>query len=101
MKSKYRSLQVVINKKAMLPGMMLLILGSGQTAFSSGGGIVTEDASSLISGEKTVPYSPYAQRSFPDHPLWGDTHLHTAISFDAGAFGGYIVAAGCLSVRQG
>ncbi|MBW2250607.1 MAG: DUF3604 domain-containing protein, partial [Deltaproteobacteria bacterium] len=29
----------------------------------------------------------YAQRSFPNRPLWGDTHLHTAISFDAGAFG--------------
>jgi hypothetical protein len=87
MKSKYKLLQVVINKKAMLPAMILLALGSSQTAFSSGGGIVTDDASSLISGEKIAPYSPYAQRSFPDHPLWGDTHLHTAISFDAGAFG--------------
>jgi hypothetical protein len=36
---------------------------------------------------RTAPYSPYAQRSFPTLPLWGDTHLHTAISFDAGSFG--------------
>ncbi len=36
---------------------------------------------------KKETYSPYAQRNFPDRPLWGDTHLHTAISFDAGAFG--------------
>ncbi len=32
-------------------------------------------------------YSPYAGRSFPSRPLWGDTHLHTGNSFDAGAFG--------------
>jgi hypothetical protein len=33
------------------------------------------------------PYSPYAARDFPTRPLFGDTHLHTAISMDAGAFG--------------
>jgi hypothetical protein len=32
-------------------------------------------------------YSPYAGRGFPSRPLWGDTHLHTAASMDAGAFG--------------
>jgi hypothetical protein len=32
-------------------------------------------------------YSPYANRNFPDQVYWGDTHLHTALSFDAGAFG--------------
>jgi len=33
------------------------------------------------------PYSPYAARSFPDRPLWGDSHLHTSLSMDAGLFG--------------
>ncbi|MCP4766690.1 MAG: DUF3604 domain-containing protein [Gammaproteobacteria bacterium] len=32
-------------------------------------------------------YSPYAGRSFPTQVLWGDTHLHTGNSLDAGAFG--------------
>jgi len=32
-------------------------------------------------------YSPYANRNFPDNVYWGDTHLHTTLSFDAGAFG--------------
>ena len=32
-------------------------------------------------------YSPYAQRSFPSHVYWGDTHLHTGFSLDAGLFG--------------
>jgi hypothetical protein len=33
------------------------------------------------------PYSPYANRDFPTRPFFGDTHLHTSFSFDAGAFG--------------
>ncbi len=32
-------------------------------------------------------YSPYAGRNFPTKAYWGDTHLHTAMSMDAGAFG--------------
>ncbi len=41
--------------------------------------------------EKAFPskpvYSPYADRNYPTRPLFGDTHLHTGASFDAGAFG--------------
>ncbi len=33
------------------------------------------------------PYSPYAGRNFPTRPFFGDTHLHTGYSMDAGAFG--------------
>jgi hypothetical protein len=32
-------------------------------------------------------YSPYVNRDFPTRPFFGDTHLHTAFSMDAGAFG--------------
>jgi hypothetical protein len=43
------------------------------------------------SADKVFPakraYSPYAGRNFPTRPLFGDTHLHTMFSFDAGAFG--------------
>ena len=33
------------------------------------------------------PYSPYAGRNYPTRPYFGDTHLHTSASMDAGAFG--------------
>jgi len=32
-------------------------------------------------------YSPYAQRNFPSNVYWGETHLHTGLSLDAGLFG--------------
>jgi hypothetical protein len=33
------------------------------------------------------PYSPYADLNFPARPLFGDTHVHTSNSLDAGAAG--------------
>ena len=43
-----------------------------------------ESLSDLYPGKA---YSPYAQRRFPDRVYWGDTHLHTGLSVDAGLFG--------------
>jgi len=43
-------------------------------------GLTKEDVARI-----TQPnFSPYAGRNFPTRVLWGDTHLHTAISVDAG-----------------
>jgi hypothetical protein len=35
-------------------------------------------------GVEKPSYSPYAGRTFPTRVFWGDTHLHTAVSVDAG-----------------
>ena len=43
-------------------------------------------------------YSPYAGRTFPTMPLFGDTHLRTAFSMDAGAFGARLTE-GRVSLR--
>ena len=49
--------------------------------------IGTLDRESAERTFKQRPYSPYAGRSFPTRPLFGDTHTHTSFSMDAGAFG--------------
>jgi Protein of unknown function (DUF3604) len=57
--------------------------------------LVTPAAAQILPSQESLSglypgkaYSPYAQRSFPSRPLWGDSHLHTALSVDAGLFGG-------------
>jgi hypothetical protein len=39
--------------------------------------------------ETQVEYSPYINRSFPQNVYWGDTHLHTTYSPDAGMVGNF------------
>src|SRR6516162_88105 len=46
-------------------------------------------------------YSPYAGRKYPTRPLFGDTHLHTAASFDAGAFGARLGARDAYRFARG
>ena len=36
---------------------------------------------------KGRPYSPYAERAFPTQVYFGDTHVHTGLSLDAGGSG--------------
>ena len=48
---------------------------------------ISPSKESLVDIYPGKAYSPYAERSFPDRLLWGDTHLHTGLSMDAGLFG--------------
>jgi hypothetical protein len=66
--------------------VVLLGLVAGSVAFAQIP--PSSDAAEMLSDSYTgKSYSPYAQRQTPLMPLWGDTHLHTDISMDAGAFG--------------
>jgi hypothetical protein len=47
----------------------------------------TASQDNIPAGSIDRPYSPYVDRNFPERPFFGDTHLHTALSMDAGAFG--------------
>jgi hypothetical protein len=41
----------------------------------------------LKHSDPELPYSPYASGTAATRVFWGDTHLHTSYSMDAGAFG--------------
>ena len=60
------------------------LVAAGQQAPDTG--TLTKEAAAKAFAAKPL-YSPYAGRNFPTRPYFGDTHLHTAASFDAGAFG--------------
>jgi hypothetical protein len=47
------------------------------------------------------PYSPYVEETLPTRVYWGDTHLHTSFSLDAGAFGARLEPADAQRFARG
>ena len=60
-----------------------------------------DPADMLSTAYKGPSFSPYAARTFATHPLWGDTHLHTGNSFDAGAFGATLMPEDAFRFARG
>ncbi|HEY5740575.1 MAG TPA: DUF3604 domain-containing protein, partial [Gammaproteobacteria bacterium] len=60
------------------------------------------DVNKMLSEKyKGESYSPYAKREFPNEVLWGDSHLHTGISFDAGTAGAILLPADAYRFARG
>src|SRR4026207_1647305 len=80
----------VLMAALMAGAASLALILPGRAADDSPGGSGTGPRDKAAA-EKLFPakraYSPYAGRNFPTRPLFGDTHLHTSFSMDAGAFG--------------
>ena len=84
---RMNNLTVGTSRSCSLLGFVILcavlLAGSATTVFAQFTP-AEESLSNLYSGKA---YSPYAQRNFPDRVFWGDSHLHTGLSMDAGLFG--------------
>jgi hypothetical protein len=78
-------------------------------AFIAGVAAVTAAAQDPVPSEEGLKnafppqssYSPYANRNFPTQVFWGDTHLHTGMSMDAGAFGARLTPADAYRFAKG
>jgi hypothetical protein len=68
---------------AMTAGLVLPAAGQNSVQTDIG----TLDRELADQAFQKPPYSPYAGRNFPTRPFFGDTHVHTSFSMDAGAFG--------------
>ena len=66
----------------------LLLASIIYTVSAQASDIGTPDSSVIKTGlYPGQAYSPYAKRDFPSNVYWGETHLHTGLSLDAGLFG--------------
>ncbi len=84
----------------------LAVLGLSLTSLIAQEATTASDAGSLNkeaadAAHKKRPYSPYADRKFPTRPFFGDTHLHTGFSMDAGAFGCRLTPRDALRFARG
>jgi hypothetical protein len=69
----------------MIAAVLTVLTAALPAAADDAGGLTKEKAAKGHAGKP--PYSPYVGRDFPTRPFFGDTHLHTSFSMDAGAFG--------------
>jgi hypothetical protein len=81
---------------ALLAASTLAIIAPA--AAQDAGTVSVEDLASLYPGET---YSPYANRSFPSNIYWGETHVHTGLSLDAGLFGNILGHADAYRFARG
>ena len=76
-------MRIRIDRAVVTAGFLFSSIG-----FSAAQDMGTLDKEKAEQAFKQPPaYSPYVNRDFPTRPFFGDTHLHTSFSFDAGAFG--------------
>ena len=76
----------LIMKQFLFPCLFLIAIQSFPLVSQHSPGLPVPNQEDL-SLKKSDHYSPYAGRNFPTAVFWGDTHLHTGMSMDAGAFG--------------
>jgi hypothetical protein len=85
MKTREYAMVLGLLKKSVIAGLLAAGLALPAAAQQDAGAL---DKDKAEAAHKRAPvYSPYANRDFPTRPFFGDTHLHTSFSMDAGAFG--------------
>ena len=74
----------------MNPDRLLSVLVATLLGMLSSASLLAAPQELVVTPDMVTPervYSPYAGRAYPDQVLFGDTHFHTDLSFDAGLVG--------------
>ena len=80
--------------------MCTLVMCSARLLASSyDTGKISDESFEPRKAEGGKVYSPFANRNYPDQVLFGDTHFHTNLSFDAGLIGTSLTVHDGLSIQ--
>ena len=91
-----RSLKTLFQATLLLS--VLVTSAVAQQGFQDAGEI---DPATVAKFYKKPGYSPYAGRNYPVRVYWGDTHLHTAWSADAGMSGATLTPEDAVRFARG
>jgi hypothetical protein len=80
---------------------LMLIVGTAGLRAQESPGLPSPHAEVEKAFKAQEHFSPYAARNFPTSVYWGDTHLHTGMSMDAGAFGARLKPADAYRFARG
>ena len=69
--------------KTAVPALVVLVLGVTVAP------VAAQEFTMDPAAEPETEYSPYINQSFPQRVFWGDTHVHTTYSPDAGMVGNF------------
>jgi hypothetical protein len=64
--------------------LTVVAVGLGSVGRPSAGQDQLPSKDAVAATHSKVEYSPYVGHDYPTHVFWGDTHLHTSVSVDAG-----------------
>jgi hypothetical protein len=80
--------QIISSKESLVTSGLSLsaacLLSTALWAEPVGEGVIQLPTKEGVAEIAPPQFSPYAGRNFPTKVFWGDTHLHTAVSVDAG-----------------
>ncbi len=79
-------------------GMALAARCPAQTGTMDAGEVAPPDPAKF---HKEPGYSPYAGKQYPDRPYWGDEHVHTGWSADAGMAGATLTPEDAVRFARG
>ena len=95
--------RIIMKSRYLLNAAVIALILPSATAFAEGvvGADYPRDDKTTSEALSTRGFSPYAGRKYPTQVYWGDQHVHTGWSVDAGAAGATLTPEDAVRFARG